>query len=93
MTTNVGSPTLDCPLKKKPEKQDPKKHWIKFKVVDTDNNPLKKVVLRITLPDGSSVEKTTDKNGMIEINNIEAGNCKLETDWKGHTVYDTLHVK
>jgi hypothetical protein len=89
-----GSSVLAVNKTQQPEEeQDPKKHWIKFRVVDKDNNPLEKVVLRVKLPDGSSVERTTDKNGLIEIKNIEPGNCKLETYWDGCALGDTLFIK
>ena len=68
-------------------------HWIKFKVVDGDNNPLENAVLRITLPDGNTVRRKTNEDGIIEINNIDPGNCKIETDWKGVNAYDTYFIK
>jgi hypothetical protein len=93
--TNVGSPIKSCKNKKggkSEEEQDPKKHWIKFKVVDTNNNPLEDVTLMVILPDGSREEKATDKDGIVEIRNIDPGKCKLEFDWKGCTINDCLLI-
>jgi hypothetical protein len=94
--TNVGSPIKSCKNKKggkSEEEQDPKKHWIKFKLVDTNNNPVKDVTLMVILPDGSREEKTTDKDGIVEIRNIEPGKCKLEFDWRGCTINDCLLIQ
>lgn len=77
----------DCPNKQTEEPvQDPDQHWIKFNVLNEFSEPVPDVTVQITLPDGSIEEKTSDKNGMIEILNIDAGECKVEYDLSGSMV-------
>jgi hypothetical protein len=78
---------------KKEEKQDPNKHFINFKVVDENGKSLDGIVLLVELPDGSSEERTSDINGMIEIKNIEPGQCTFESDWKKAKVDNTVFIK
>ena len=89
MATNVGNPAQSCPLKQTeylpPQQQEPKKHFINFKLVDDKGKPMENVQLLVTLPDGSTEEATTDKNGMIEIANVQPGSCKIAFDWKEAT--------
>lgn len=48
-----------------------------FKAGHEDNNPIADKKFKIKLSDGSIVEKTTDKNGIIELTNQET-NAKFE---------------
>jgi hypothetical protein len=93
MESNVDSPVQQCPGKP-PAKDpiDPKKKWIKFLVKDNDGKPMENVQLNVILPDGSREECVTDKDGMIEIYNLEDGDCKLDTDWRRLHVKRTVHI-
>jgi hypothetical protein len=96
MPTSIGSPKQSCPYSKKEEpeeKQDPKKHWIKFNIQDESGSPVPNVNIQVTLPDGSVEEKTSDANGIIEIRNIEPGTCKIESDWRELNVYDSVIIQ
>jgi len=90
MAINVGNPVQSCPLKQSdyiPEQpQDPKKHFINFRLVDDNGKPLGNIQLLVTLPDGSSQEMATNEKGMIEIPNVDPGNCKIDFDWKEVTL-------
>ncbi|HEV3251852.1 MAG TPA: hypothetical protein VGZ71_12910 [Puia sp.] len=93
MDSNVANPVQQCPKKadNKPP-QDPKKKWIKFLVQDDKGVPLANVRLNVILPDNSTEEVCTDEKGMVEINNVEEGNCKIESDWRSLTVDQTVHL-
>jgi hypothetical protein len=94
--SNVGSPACGCKNKTKKveeEVQDPKKHFINFKVLDQNKKPIENVILHVILPDGSCVEKTTDKNGIVEIKNVEPGTCSLKSDWKKVSVYNAVLIQ
>lgn len=84
----MPSPIQECPLKE--EKQNPKLHWIKFKLQDDEGKPMSDIAVNITLPDGSMEEKISDKDGLIEIKNVQPGNCKIESNWKEYTVRETV---
>ena len=102
--TKVNSPIVSCKNKKKTkpeEEQDPKKHWLKFKIIDEDNLLLEDVEVNISLPDDSSERKSYNKksdkedSGMIMIKNIDPGDCKIEINWhelikKRKTVFDAV---
>ncbi|HXB07033.1 MAG TPA: hypothetical protein VNW04_07955 [Puia sp.] len=92
MTSNVSNPVQQCPNKKDAQPpRDPEKKWIKFQVLDQHGKPLPNVKMTIVLPDNSSQEVLTDKNGMVEVYNIDEGNCKIESDWTDHTVDGAVH--
>ena len=89
MKSNATNPVQPCPNKKKPA-PDPKKKWIKFLVQDDKGVPLANVRFHVTLPDGSTEEVCSNEKGVIEIFDIDEGNCKIEADWKEHVVDDTV---
>jgi hypothetical protein len=98
MATNAGSPKETCPFKKTEEKEEVQeitKHWIKFKVIDLQGNPVPNVTIQFSLPpdNKSVVEKTSDETGLIEIKNIKPGMCKIESDWKDLEVFDTVLIQ
>jgi hypothetical protein len=80
-------------IKKEDETQDPNKHFVNFKVVDENGKPLEGITLLVTLPDGSSEEQSTNKDGMIEIKNIDPGNCILKSDWKKVKLDESVIIK
>jgi hypothetical protein len=96
MSTQVDSPIQTCLMKNPEEKedsQDPKKHWIKFKILDESGKPVRGITVQIKLPDNSISENTSDEKGMIEINNIDPGECSFATDWKELTVGEIVYLK
>ena len=97
METNIGRPIQTCflnTLVKPEENQDAYKHWIKFKTIDDKGIPVANVTVQVSLPDGSEVEKTSDKNGLIEINNIDPpGNCIIKSDWKEVNVLKSVLIQ
>ncbi|HJN06892.1 MAG TPA: hypothetical protein QF480_09775 [Bacteroidales bacterium] len=96
MTTNVGNPKESCPFNKveEPEEiQDPTKHWIKFRIKDNTGTGVSDVTVQITLPDNNVVEKTSDENGLIVVNNIDPGNCKIVSDLKNVKISDTVVIE
>ena len=95
MPPPVDSPIQPClnqPQVIPEDKQEPAKHWIKFKIQDKNQKPVPGVTVQIQLPDGSLVERSSDANGMIEINNVQPGNCKIVTDWKDLTADSTIYL-
>jgi hypothetical protein len=95
MAKGTGYPKQSCPLNSNEEDEEPqdsKKHWIKFSIQDEFGKPVPNVTLQVTLPDGSVEEKTSDKDGIIEIRNILPGICKIESDWKECTIEDAVII-
>ncbi|MEP6747600.1 MAG: hypothetical protein ABJB86_07730 [Bacteroidota bacterium] len=90
--TKVDSPVQPCgnkpvpPIPKKPDE----KHFVEFKVVDEKGKPVEDVVLLIKLPDGSKEEHTTNKDGVVKIENIKPGSCHIISNWHKLKVEDTV---
>jgi len=65
-----------------------KTHWIAIQLVDEQQHAVPFEDYRITLPDGTLVEGSTDKHGRAKISGIDPGNCKVSfpdrhaKDWK-----------
>ncbi|MEO6830843.1 MAG: hypothetical protein ABI378_01340 [Chitinophagaceae bacterium] len=76
-----------------PEPQKPQKHWIKFSVKDDKGKPMSGVSMKVTLPDDSIEEVTSDDKGLISITNIDPGSCKVKLDWKGKIVNNTVFIQ
>jgi type VI secretion system secreted protein VgrG len=57
--------------------EQPKKGWIEVKLVDEAGKPVAGERLRITLPDGSVFESTTDDGGLARVDGCEEGNCQV----------------
>lgn len=87
------APVKPCPNQNKDDKQDPKLHWIEFKIQDDKGNAMADVVVKLKLPNGSIETKTSDASGLIRMNNIEPGSCELLSNWKEHQVKDTVFIK
>ena len=60
------------------EEKEKKKSWIGVRVVDVEDQPVPGVAYRITLPDDSVAEGTTDDKGRARVEGFEPGNCKIE---------------
>ena len=56
---------------------------IKFKFVyDESNEPVENVKVLIKLPDGTEKPYTSNKQGLIDIENIQPGILELASNWK-----------
>lgn len=63
---------------------------ILYEVVDdATGDPISDVVLFVTLPGGSEVKRTTNGEGQVKFDGIEAGRCSVRADREGR---DVLHV-
>ena len=54
-----------------------KTHWIEIELLDEDGNPVTGEPYRITLPDGTTADGTTDSKGHAREEHIDPGNCKV----------------
>ena len=61
-----------------PEVEEEKKSWIRVRIVDEEGNPVPSERYRITCPDGTVKERTTDANGMGYVSSIDPGMCQIE---------------
>ena len=65
-----------------------KKHWVEIAMVDQEGNPAAGQNYEIKLPDGSIVTGSLDERGLVRIEGIDPGNCKIrfptldKTAWK-----------
>ncbi len=67
---------------KPPESQEEKekqkkKVWIEVELLDALDNPVAGEQYRITLPDNSVAEGTLDEKGLVRLEGIDPGNCKI----------------
>jgi len=97
MATNVGNPVQSCVAKASdyiPEQpQDPRKHFINFKLVDDKGKPVENVRLNVILPDGTPYDGNSNGEGKIEIPNVDPGSCKIEfDDWRTFTLEDSVLI-
>jgi hypothetical protein len=53
------------------------KTWVEVELVTTDGQPVANRRVRLELPDGSTVERTTDSQGLCRADGIDPGNCKV----------------
>ena len=76
VTAEVEAPIqFDEPV----EEQEEEKNWVEFMLLDDDTGePIANVPLKLKLPDGSSIEVTSDSNGCVRCDDIPEGNCEIE---------------
>jgi type VI secretion system secreted protein VgrG len=67
----TGGPTHD------PNQNQDKTHWIEIELLDEAGNPVTGEPYRVTLPDGSTADGTTDDKGRARIEHIDAGSCQV----------------
>lgn len=75
----AGSPTQSCgtpPPADQPVSPS-KMHWISIELVDELGKHVPYEDYRITLPDGTVIEDSLDKNGRTRITGIDPGNCAV----------------
>lgn len=76
------------------EEQEYVKHWIEFGILDENKNPISDVTLQVLSSDNSEAKVgKSNENGLIQINNLEPGDYKIESDWKDVVVYDAVLIK
>lgn len=61
------------PVRPRPEE----KTWIEVELVTPEGQPLANRRVRIELTDGSTVERTTDAQGLCRADGIDPGTCKV----------------
>lgn len=65
--------------------------WIEFRVVDDATGaPIHGVELQITLPQGQEVVEATNANGLINIEDIKPGSCRVTSVLTGATLTNTF---
>jgi hypothetical protein len=74
----AGSPCQSCGDPPPDQCVAPEKtHWIAIKLVDELGKHVPYEAYAVTLPDGSVVEGSLDKNGRAKITGIDSGTCKV----------------
>lgn len=76
----AGSPTASCgkpPAAADQPVSPSKTHWVSIELVDELGKHVPYEDYRITLPDGTVIEDSLDKNGRAKISGIDAGTCKV----------------
>ncbi len=92
--TAIDSAAQSCPSDEEaPAGAGEQTHIVKVKILSDSGSPLANIALTIILPDGAIEEATTDENGIIELNGVPPGNCKIESDWKTLTVDQTVFYR
>lgn len=61
----------------KSEENKDKTHWIEVELKDESGAPVVGESCEITLPNGKKAHGSTDKNGLIRVEKIDAGNCTV----------------
>jgi hypothetical protein len=59
------------------EEKETKKSWIEVEMIDEADKPVAGVRYRITLPDETVAEGTLDDKGLVRIDNLDPGTCKI----------------
>lgn len=70
-------PNVDPPLPPPLPPPEPERTWIEVQLFTQDNQPVASRRVRIELPDGSLIERTTDAEGLCRADGIDPGTCKV----------------
>ena len=70
-TMNVAAPPAESAVKDEQKGTD----WIDVALLNDAGQPASDVKYKLSLPDGSTVEGKTAKNGVISVRNIPTGKC------------------
>lgn len=54
-----------------------KKSWIEVELLDQQGNPVPNEEYLVELPDGSTVDGNLDDKGLVRIDGIDPGTCKI----------------
>lgn len=75
----AGSPVAACGDPATPDQcvTPQKTHWIAIELVDELGKHVPYEDYRVTLPDGTVIEDSLDKNGRAKITGIDPGNCAV----------------
>jgi type VI secretion system secreted protein VgrG len=73
------APPVDSAQKHKPESEEnkEKKNWVEVHLVDESGADVPNETVRITLPDGTVAEGTTNEKGKYRVDGIDPGNCTV----------------
>jgi type VI secretion system secreted protein VgrG len=72
-----AKPFKPAAAKDEEEKEKKKKVWIEIEMVDEQDQPVAGMRYRITLPDDTVTEGTTDEKGVGRVEGIDPGTCKI----------------
>ena len=59
------------------EEANKKTSWVEVELVDEDGEPVAGEKYEITLPDGRVAKGTTNEKGLVRIEGIDPGSCKV----------------
>lgn len=59
------------------EEKEAKRSWVEVEMIDETDKPVPGVRYRITLPDETVAEGTLDDKGLVRIDNLDPGTCKI----------------
>lgn len=72
----ASDPGDDPPPAPRPRPEE-EKTWIEVQLLTPEGQPVANRRVRIELPDGSAVERTTDREGLCRADGIDPGTCKV----------------
>jgi type VI secretion system secreted protein VgrG len=79
LASGGGGGGTDSSKKHKPESEEnkEKKNWVEVHLVDESGADVPNETVRITLPDGTVAEGTTNEKGKYRVDGIDPGNCTV----------------
>ncbi len=60
------------------EEQEPEKTFVEFQLLDAEGNPVEGENVKVTLPDGSERDLTTDGDGVVRVDEIDPGQARAQ---------------
>ncbi len=73
-----------------PEEAQPAKTWFEFQVLNAEGKPMKDEPVRVTLKNGQRMERRSDQNGVVRIENVDASEVahaeltrRKQDEWDG----------
>ncbi|MFN0130956.1 MAG: glycoside hydrolase family protein [Phycisphaerales bacterium] len=88
----AGKPTPE-PGSEEAANDGKKNGWIEFVLIDEDDNPVPGEPYKVTLPDGTPTTGTTDEKGLVRIEGIDPGSCKITFPRWDKSSWDDASVK
>lgn len=75
-TVTIGDTSYAAPFA--PEPVDPgKQHWVEVELLDQDGEPIGYEEVEVKIPDGRTIYRRLDKDGLARIVGIDPGNCEI----------------
>ncbi len=71
------SPKVEQAPIAEPTPEPEERAWIQIELLDTEGRGIAGEKCRIVLPNGKIVEQSTDRDGVVRIIGIPAGNCRV----------------